>query len=370
MGHNLYPFVHLQMPGALYPHSLSLVGAGLGEDPALAQCEPDRASAGRCGEGQVALGWQGPRGGCFSPAGAAPGHCREAEEAGGDRGQAPAAGGGQAAAAAPQVQGPAGTLAAGGDTFLGLRWGGHEEADAGGRAEGSAPGGLHLQAGKGNRCAGEWGAGPCPLERGQGSAQSSPDPGPKPSQGAAPGGVGVQPRTVVHALDGTAEDGVHPLSSSEVDELLHKADEAALSEAGSTAGAAEAGGPVEAIRSTPARREIPGVQAQPGEATSGPPGTQPGQEPPVTMIFMGYQNVEDEAETKKVLGLQDAITAELVVIEDAAETKEPAPPNGSAAEPPGAAGSREEDQVGPEATTSDPQDLDVKKQRCKCCSIM
>ncbi|XP_071460962.1 paralemmin-1 isoform X7 [Marmota flaviventris] len=175
---------------------------------------------------------------------------------------------------------------------------------------------------------------------------------------------------VVHALDGTAEDGVHPLSSSEVDELLHKADEAALSEAGSTAGAAEAGGPVEAIRSTPARREIPGVQAQPGEATSGPPGTQPGQEPPVTMIFMGYQNVEDEAETKKVLGLQDAITAELVVIEDAAETKEPAPPNGSAAEPPGAAGSREEDQVGPEATTSDPQDLDVKKQRCKCCSIM
>ncbi|KAM5190585.1 paralemmin-1 isoform 2-T2 [Callospermophilus lateralis] len=175
---------------------------------------------------------------------------------------------------------------------------------------------------------------------------------------------------VVHALDGTAKDGVHPLSSSEVDELLHKADEAALSEAGSTAGAAEAGGPVEAIRSTPARREIPGVQAQPGEATSGPPGTQPGQEPPVTMIFMGYQNVEDEAETKKVLGLQDAITAELVVIEDATETKEPAPPNGSAAEPPGATGSREENQVGPEATTSDPQDLDVKKQRCKCCSIM
>nr|XP_040146744.1 paralemmin-1 isoform X5 [Ictidomys tridecemlineatus] len=185
--------------------------------------------------------------------------------------------------------------------------------------------------------------------------------------------VGGSPmvKAVVHALDGTAEDGVHPLSSSEVDELLHKADEAALSEAGSTAGAAEAGGPAEAIRSTPARREIPGVQAQPGEATSGPPGTQPGQEPPVTMIFMGYQNVEDEAETKKVLGLQDAITAELVVIQEPAETQEPAPPNGSAAEPPGtAAGAREENQVGPEATASDPQDLDVKKQRCKCCSVM
>ncbi|EAW61163.1 paralemmin [Homo sapiens] len=178
-------------------------------------------------------------------------------------------------------------------------------------------------------------------------------------------------KAVVHAVDGTAENGIHPLSSSEVDELIHKADEVTLSEAGSTAGAAETRGAVEgAARTTPSRREITGVQAQPGEATSGPPGIQPGQEPPVTMIFMGYQNVEDEAETKKVLGLQDTITAELVVIEDAAEPKEPAPPNGSAAEPPTEAASREENQAGPEATTSDPQDLDMKKHRCKCCSIM
>ncbi|XP_045155965.1 paralemmin-1 [Echinops telfairi] len=181
---------------------------------------------------------------------------------------------------------------------------------------------------------------------------------------------------VVHAVDGTAENGIHPLSSSEVDELIHQADEVTLSEAGSTAGAAETRGAVEeAVRTTPSRREITGVQAQPGEATSGPPGVQPGQEPPVTMIFMGYQNVEDEAETKKVLGLQDTITAELVVIEDAtatttAEAKEPAPPNGSAAEPPATTGSREENQAGPEGTVSDPQDLDMKKQRCKCCSVM
>ncbi|XP_037360794.1 paralemmin-1 isoform X2 [Talpa occidentalis] len=176
---------------------------------------------------------------------------------------------------------------------------------------------------------------------------------------------------VVHAVDGTAENGIHQLSSSEVDELIHKADEVTLSEAGSAAGVAETRGAVEEMgRTTPSRREITGVQAQPGEATSGPPGIQPGQEPPVTMIFMGYQNVEDEAETKKVLGLQDTITAELVVIEDAATPKEPAPPNGSAAEPPATAGSKEENQVGLEAPPSDPQDLDVKKQRCKCCSVM
>uniref|UniRef100_A0A9L0RAR7 Paralemmin-1 n=1 Tax=Equus caballus TaxID=9796 RepID=A0A9L0RAR7_HORSE len=178
-------------------------------------------------------------------------------------------------------------------------------------------------------------------------------------------------KAVVHAVDGTAMNGIHPLSSSEVDELIHKADEVTLSEAGSAAGSAETqGAPEEAVWTTPSRREITGVQAQPGEATSGPPGIQPGQEPPVTMIFMGYQNVEDEAETQKVLGLQDTITAELVVIEDAAEPKEPAPPNGSAAEPPAAAAPREENQVGAEAPASEPQDLDMKKHRCKCCSIM
>lgn len=183
---------------------------------------------------------------------------------------------------------------------------------------------------------------------------------------------------VVHAVDGAAVNGIQPLSSSEVDDLIHKADEVTLSEAGPAAAgapaAAEAGGTSEeaARTATPSRREITGVQAQPGEATSGPPGIQPGQEPPVTMIFMGYQNVEDEAESQKVLGLQDTITAELVVIGDEAEPKGAAPPNGSAAEPPpAAAGSREENQVGPEAPPAgDAQDLDVKKQRCKCCSVM
>ena len=44
------------------------------------------------------------------------------------------------------------------------------------------------------------------------------------------------PHAVVHAVDGIAENGIQPLSSSEVDELIHKADEVTLSEAGSTAG--------------------------------------------------------------------------------------------------------------------------------------
>lgn len=176
------------------------------------------------------------------------------------------------------------------------------------------------------------------------------------------------PHAVVHAVDGITENGIQPLSSSEVDELIHKADEVTLSEAGSTAGPAEPRGLADDVtRTTPSRREITGVEAQPGEATSGPPGIQPGQEPPVTMVFMGYQNVEDEAETKKVLGLQDTIKAELVVIEDASTPREPAPLNGSAAELPA---TKEENQTGPTTTPSDAQDLDMKKPRCRCCSVM
>lgn len=173
---------------------------------------------------------------------------------------------------------------------------------------------------------------------------------------------------VVHAVDGLSENGIQPLSSSEVDELIHKADEVTLSEAGSTTGPAEPRGLAEDVtRTTPSRREITGVEAQPGEATSGPPGIQPGQEPPVTMVFMGYQNVEDEAETKKVLGLQDTIKAELVVIEDSVSPREPAPLNGSTAELPA---TKEENQTGPTTTPSDTQDLDMKKPRCRCCSVM
>ncbi|OPJ86577.1 paralemmin-1-like [Patagioenas fasciata monilis] len=98
-------------------------------------------------------------------------------------------------------------------------------------------------------------------------------------------------KAVVHAVsveDGALQNGAQPLSSSEVDELLHKADEATLSEA------------------------------------------------------TGRENVEDEDETKKVLGLEGTIKAELVVIEDTESKPEPAqkdhaPPNGTALEPAAAA---------------------------------
>ncbi|NXT69605.1 PALM protein, partial [Chaetops frenatus] len=188
---------------------------------------------------------------------------------------------------------------------------------------------------------------------------------------------------VVHAVsaeDGALQNGAHPLSSSEVDELLHKADEATLSEAAGRQTPAKAGkgaGSAPGSQKPTPRREITGLQAKvpPGE------GTEPSQEQPVTMIFMGYQNVEDENETKKVLGLEGTIKAELVVIEDAESKPEPAhkdhtPPNGTALEPAAAQPLGEEDAGGqkPGANATDAkeaeQETDVKKQRCKCCTVM
>ncbi|XP_068853040.1 paralemmin-1 isoform X2 [Aphelocoma coerulescens] len=190
-------------------------------------------------------------------------------------------------------------------------------------------------------------------------------------------------KAVVHAVtaeDGALQNGAHPLSSSEVDELLHKADEATLSEAAGRQTPAKAGmggGSAPGSQKPTPRREITGLQAKvpPGE------GTEPSQEQPVTMIFMGYQNVEDENETKKVLGLEGTIKAELVVIEDAESKPEPAhkdhtPPNGTALEPAAAQPLGEEGAGGqkPGANATDAkeaeQETDVKKQRCKCCTVM
>ncbi|NWR59001.1 PALM protein, partial [Bucorvus abyssinicus] len=195
---------------------------------------------------------------------------------------------------------------------------------------------------------------------------------------------------VVHAVsaeDGALQNGAHPLSSSEVDELLHKADEATLSEAARREAQAKAGeesGSAPASQKPTPRREITGLQAKPRESTTALPtgeGMEPSREQPVTMIFMGYQNVEDENETKKVLGLEGTIKAELVVIEDAESKPEPelkdhAPPNGTALEPVAAQPQGEEGPGGQKPGTNATeakeaeQETDVKKQRCKCCTVM
>lgn len=207
---------------------------------------------------------------------------------------------------------------------------------------------------------------------------------------------------VVHEVNG--ENGVHLLSSTEVDELIHKADEISMvSEAVPSSIAPQVTAP-EPEPEVP-KVEITGIEAKSGK-TSPEPATDSGiaeasSKNPVVMTFMGYQSVEDEGETRKVLGLQEGtVKAELVVIDDgegktasptsatsvvgseasvsvqisAKEEPTVAPPNGSTAASDPAKG---EAMVPPpeSAEAGEPEgnaaaEGNKEKQPCKCCTIM
>ncbi|XP_053732168.1 paralemmin 1a isoform X2 [Synchiropus splendidus] len=188
-------------------------------------------------------------------------------------------------------------------------------------------------------------------------------------------------KKVVHEMNG--EDGVHLLSSTEVEELINKADEASVKSQTVTTITTIHTTQVQQESGTEAPQvttEITGLEAKPESQSDT---TEATTENPVTMVFMGYQNVEDEDETKKVLGLQGTVKAELVLIEDSdgktspGSAKDPAesptavppmavPQSGAPPAPtPEAKAATNGDTAGetPAATKKE-------KQPCKCCSIM
>ncbi|XP_071328917.1 paralemmin 1a isoform X2 [Trachinotus anak] len=201
---------------------------------------------------------------------------------------------------------------------------------------------------------------------------------------------------VVHEVNG--EDGIHLLSSSEVDELIHKADEASMMSqtVATVTSLPTAEVQEEAVPGMP-QSELPRIAGEITGLEAKPPGepsvAEASAENPVTMVFMGYQNVEDEAETKKVLGLQGTVTAELVLIDDTngktspaeggkeeasstAQTAAPPPPPSSAPpptiKPPVATAANNGETSGEVAGEVERGAVEVKKERqlCKCCSIM
>lgn len=166
------------------------------------------------------------------------------------------------------------------------------------------------------------------------------------------------------------EDGVQPLSSSEVEELIHKADEAFMSQTSAVVTSlqsveVEEEAAPQVVLPVPAAASRLGASADLELSAAGA-----SEQKPVTMVFMGYQSVEDEDQTKKVLGLQEMVKAELVLITDATtspdEGKEeifllPPPPNPP--QPSEVLAAAEQPRAG--AT-----ELKKKKQLCVCCSIM
>eukprot|EP00061_Rhincodon_typus_P015866 g43783.t1 len=146
---------------------------------------------------------------------------------------------------------------------------------------------------------------------------------------------------VIHEMrkgDGAVENGVHLLSTTEVDELMQKADKVTDYHKVLAPEGKGPHGQLQADSQTPEKLKADGMAGENLkilQKTLGD-GAEPSKDQPVTMIFMGYQDVEDENETKKVLGYDGTGKAELVVIEDGDSKSErppesQAPPNGTAA---------------------------------------
>lgn len=187
------------------------------------------------------------------------------------------------------------------------------------------------------------------------------------------------------------EDSVHLLSSFEVDELIHKADEASVT---SQTGATVTSLPTAEVQEEPASlsepqaaMEITGLETNPGGE---PSVAEASVENPVTMVFMGYQSVEDEDETKKVLGLRGTVKAELVLIDDSNSKTSPGGEDrneetggAQTARAPGSVTSTSSlpSSTPPETTPATNGEtageveggvVEIKKEKqpCKCCSIM
>ncbi|XP_055461207.1 paralemmin-2 isoform X1 [Psammomys obesus] len=204
---------------------------------------------------------------------------------------------------------------------------------------------------------------------------------------------GVKVVYEVHSGGTVVENGVHRLSAEDVEELIQKAGQSSfrghISERTVVADGS-LGHPKEHMLCKEAKLEMvqksrkdhssgnPGQQAQP-PSTEGP---EANLDQPVTMIFMGYQNIEDEEETKKVLGYDETIKAELVLIDEDDEKSlrektvtDVSTIDGNAAEL--VSGRLVSDTTEPsspegkeESLAADPDPGTQKKKRCQCCVVM
>lgn len=142
----------------------------------------------------------------------------------------------------------------------------------------------------------------------------------------------------------------------------------------------------------------PGSMAHPGNELTSPP--QASAEHPVTMVFLGYQDVEDTSESRRLLGFDGAVKAEVVLIDEddekslrektvtdlsiidgtAADLVSGRPATSEAVSTELSSDGREPDSASsppanPDATTAPPPSLTPatgtdKRKRCECCILM
>ncbi|XP_055488397.1 A-kinase anchor protein 2-like isoform X4 [Leucoraja erinacea] len=125
------------------------------------------------------------------------------------------------------------------------------------------------------------------------------------------------------------ENGVHHLTTSEVDQLIHRtgrtnvvskcvSEALTVSESSASPDDSRSGGD-SGLRKDMVVKEVRHKAGQAGKVVQPiPPGEAPkaSEDHPVTMIFMGYQNVEDQEETNRLLGYEGSMQAELVLIDE------------------------------------------------------
>ncbi|XP_045550162.1 paralemmin-2-like [Salmo salar] len=184
----------------------------------------------------------------------------------------------------------------------------------------------------------------------------------------------------------TLDNGVHRWSSQQVDELMKRV--------GATTGCAQGG--KAKVTVNPADPQAPSapITTQPppcqeviyeGEVTEAPQATA---EKPITMIFMGYHNVDDQDETKRLLGFDGTIKAEIVLIDEDDEkslrektvTDGYSTVDGNAADLVSGArplsdttelSSEGKDESSATATKELPSPAGIEKKKpCRCCTIM
>uniref|UniRef100_A0A8C0HBG2 Paralemmin-2 n=1 Tax=Chelonoidis abingdonii TaxID=106734 RepID=A0A8C0HBG2_CHEAB len=200
----------------------------------------------------------------------------------------------------------------------------------------------------------------------------------------------------VHSGSTVVENGVHKLSSKDVDELIQKAGQSSVRggyEMTVSARNVIADGNLSHVKEQMLFKEAKlEMVHKPSKGNSGNPQHQAkisgdevpeaSMDQPVTMIFMGYQNIDDEEETKKVLGYDETIKAELVLIDEDDEKSlrektvtDVSTMDGNAAEL--VSGRPVSDTTEPSSPEGKEEILPMepvpgtqKKKRCQCCIIM
>uniref|UniRef100_A0A8D0KZF6 PALM2 protein n=1 Tax=Strix occidentalis caurina TaxID=311401 RepID=A0A8D0KZF6_STROC len=201
----------------------------------------------------------------------------------------------------------------------------------------------------------------------------------------------------VHSGGTVVENGVRKLSSKDVDELMQKAGQSSVKGGYETMTVSDrnavADGNLSHMKEQMLFKEAKlemvhkpskglAVNPQPQDKPCRGEAPEASTDQPVTMIFMGYQNIDDEEETKKVLGYDETIKAELVLIDEDDEKSlrektvtDVSTMDGNAAEL--VSGRPLSDTTEPSSPEGKEESLPLeaapgtqKKKRCQCCIVM